>query len=207
MLPAMPTRDIDASDETALVERLRAGDERAYEELVRTYAGRLLAGVRRYLPRDEDAADAVQEAFLSAFKSIDRFQGGSRLYTWLYRIAINAALMQIRRKGSRPEESVEDLLPRYLDDGHRADPGGPWNLPDGAEPDRAETLAVVRQAISRLPENYRAVLLLRDIEGMDTAETARLLATTPGAIKVRLHRARQALRELLDRSLAGGTER
>jgi len=196
-----------AGSDAGLVARLKSGDDDAYEEIVRRYAGRLLAAVRRYLPAEEDARDAVQEAFLSAFRAIDRFEGGSRLYTWLYRIAINAALMQLRRKGSRPEEPIEDLLPRFASDGHREESGGgPWNRPDGASPDAAETTAIVRQAIARLPDAYRAVLLLRDIEGLDTEETARMLDTTPGAIKVRLHRARQALREILARSIPEGRE-
>ena len=95
------TTDTNPAGEADLVRRLQAGDDDAYEELVRAYAGRLLGAVRRYLPAEDDARDAVQEAFLSAFKAIDRFEGGSRLYTWLYRIAINAALMQIRRRSSR----------------------------------------------------------------------------------------------------------
>ena len=201
------TTDTDPAGEADLVLRLRAGEDAAYEELVRTYAGRLLAAVRRYLPAEDDARDAVQEAFLSAFKAIDRFEGGSRLYTWLYRIAINAALMHIRRRSSRPEESVEDLLPRFGDDGRMTGAGDAWNLPDGGSPDAAETRVIVRQAIDRLPDSYRAVLLLRDIEGLSTEEAARALDATPGAVKVRLHRARQALRELLDRRFAGGRER
>ena len=198
--------DPTPTTESDLVTRLRAGEDAAYEELVRTYAGRLLGAVRRYLPAEEDARDAVQETFLSAFKAIDRFESGSRIYTWLYRIAINAALMHIRRRGSRPEESVEDLLPRFGDDDHLIGAGDAWNLADGASPNAAETRVIVRQAIEQLQDSYRAVLLLRDIEGMNTEEAARALETTPGAVKVRLHRARQALRELLDRQFAGGRD-
>ncbi len=200
------TPDPTPAAEADLVRRLKAGEDAAYEELVRTYAGRLLGAVRRYLPVEDDARDAVQEAFLSAFRAIDRFEGGSRLYTWLYRIAINAALMQIRRRGSRPEESVEDLGPRFGDDGGLVGARDPWNLPERGSPDAAETRVIVRQAIDRLQDSYRAVLLLRDIEGMTTEEAARALETTPGAVKVRLHRARQALRELLDRRFAGGRD-
>jgi len=115
--------------------------------------------------------------------------------------------MQIRRRSSRPEESVEDLLPRFGDDGGLMDAGTAWNLPDGGSPDAAETRVIVRQAIEQLQESYRAVLLLRDIEGMSTEEAASALETTPGAVKVRLHRARQALRALLDRRFAGGRDR
>jgi len=191
------------SSEADLVARLRAGDDDAYEELVRTHAGRVFAVVRRYVASDEDARDVVQEAFLSAFRAMDRFEGASRLSTWLHRIAVNAALMHLRRKAARPEEAIDDLLPRFSEDGHREGPAATWDLPDGGSADAALTRAFVRQAIDRLPDGYRAVLLLRDIEGLSTEETARLLATTAGAVKVRLHRARQALRELLDRRFAG----
>ena len=201
------TPDLTPASDADLVARLRAGDDAAYEELVRTYAGRLLAAVRRYLPAEEDARDAVQETFLAAYKAIERFEGGSRLYTWLYRIAINAALMHLRRRGSRPEESVEDLLPRFADDGHLIGSDSAWNLPEGGSPNAAETRVIVRHAIEQLQDSYRAVLLLRDIEGLSTEETARALETTPGAVKVRLHRARQTLREMLDRRFAGGRDR
>jgi RNA polymerase sigma-70 factor (ECF subfamily) len=103
--------------ESVLLARLRAGDEEAFATLVRTYSGRLLAAARRLLRNDEDAAGAVQEAFLAAFKSIDGFHGTARLSTWLHRIVINAGLMKLRGSSRRPEESIEDLLPRFDADG------------------------------------------------------------------------------------------
>jgi len=192
-------RNIPADSlETELLSGLRAGDEAAYERLVRTYAGRLLAVARRFLPSEDDARDALQDAFLSAFRAIDSFQEGARVSTWLHRIVINAALMKLRSRRRRPEDSIDDLLPTFIEDGHRENAGPAWKETTESALQRQETRALVRQCIDRLPESYRMVLLLRDIEELDTEETAQLLETSPNAVKIRLHRARQALRTLLD---------
>ncbi|MFQ5788854.1 MAG: sigma-70 family RNA polymerase sigma factor [Acidobacteriota bacterium] len=197
-----PATDSSASlrDESALVALLKAGDEAAFERLVRTHAGRLLAVARRFLRNEEDARDAVQEAFLSAFRSLNRFAGDSRISTWLHRIVVNKALMKLRSRKRKPEESIEDLLPRFLEDGHQVHESVPWNETDV---ERRETKELVRRAIDRLPDTYRTIILLRDIEGYDTEETAKLLQVTANAVKIRLHRARQALRSLLDPHLGG----
>ena len=189
-------------NEASLLAGLRAGDPAAYEQLVRTYSGRLLAVTRRLLRSEEDAKDALQDAFLSAFRALSTFEQGSLLSTWLHRIVINAALMKLRTRRRKPEDSVEDLLPQYLEDGHRKDghlgnPTKPWKEPDVLL-ERQETRTLVRECIDRLPESYRTVLLLRDIEELDTEEAAQLLGISPNAVKIRLHRARQALRTLLD---------
>jgi RNA polymerase sigma-70 factor (ECF subfamily) len=192
-------------DEQALLRRLRAGDAAAFETLVRTHAGRMLSVARRMLRNEEDARDALQEAFLQAFRGIDRFEGGARLSTWLHRIVVNASLMRLRSRSRRPEQPIEELLPRFYEDGHRIDPGPPWRS-EGADPiEQRELAARVRAAIDRLPEIYRNVLLLRDIEELDTQETARLLDVKVDTVKVRLHRARQALRALLAPEFASET--
>ena len=183
--------------ESALLAGLRRQDESACEELVRAYSGRLLSVARRMLRNDEDARDAVQEGFLSAFRAIQRFNGDCRLSTWLHRIVVNAALMKIRTRTRRPEESIEDMLPRFLEDGHHAEPTSDWGSASTLLEQR-ETRERVRAGIDRLPESYRTVLLLRDIEELDTAETAQLLGLTPNTVKIRLHRARQALAKVLE---------
>jgi RNA polymerase sigma-70 factor (ECF subfamily) len=190
-------QDCPDVEETRLVDRLRAREEEAYEELVRRFGGRLLATARHFLPRTEDAQDAVQEAFLSAFRSLDRFRGGCRLSTWLHRIVVNAALMKLRGASRRPETPIEDYLPRFDETGHHAAPVEEWKVsPEGALLSR-ETSERVRAAIEALPVSYRAVLVLRDIEEFSTEETAQILSLTRTAVKVRLHRARLALRTLL----------
>lgn len=197
---ALPPAVLEASEppsEEPLLARLRAGDETAYEEVVRRHAGLLLQVARRLLGNDEDAQDAVQECLLSAFRSIESFQGQARLSTWLHRIVVNASLMRLRKRRRTHEVSIEALLPRYREDGHAVEPPAPWRA-DVAGLEAAEIREKVRQCIDQLPEAYRAVILLRDIEGLDTEETARLLDATRTAVKVRLHRARQALRALLN---------
>jgi RNA polymerase sigma-70 factor (ECF subfamily) len=187
-----------APEESALVARLKAGDEDAFRTLVTAHGARMLNVARRYLRDEGHAQDAVQDAFMSAFRAIQSFKGDSRLSTWLHRIVVNAALMKLRSQQRKPEEPIADLLPKFLDDGHFADPPKEWH--EGAEEAlaRAEVRELVRGEIQKLPDSYRSVLMLRDIEELDTGETARLLEISPNAVKVRLHRARQALRERLN---------
>jgi len=189
-------------DEPALLARLRAGEESAFEQLVRSNSARLLAAARRLLHNEEDARDAVQSAFIRAFQSLGRFREESRLSTWLHRILVNEALMKLRsRKGK--EESIDDLLPSFQEDGHQVRETADWSdLADKAL-ERAETAEMVNRLIGELPESYRTVLVLRDIEGMSNAEIAEMLGINANLVKVRLHRARQALRTLLERELGG----
>jgi len=192
------------AEEAVLLAGLRAGEEQAFEKLVREHSGRLLAVAKRLLGNEDDASDALQDAFLSAFKAMDRFEGNSRLSTWLHRIVVNASLMKLRKRHRKEERSIEDLLPKFLDDGHQADPAVEWRDSGELAVEADETRAMVRASIDRLPETYRTVLLLRDIEELDTEETARVLECTVNTVKVRLHRARQALRVLLDPHCRGG---
>lgn len=193
-----------APDEKALLDRLKAGDDAAYDELVRSHGGRLLAVARRFLRSEDDARDAVQDAFLSAFRSIDRFEGNARLSTWLHRIVVNASLMKLRTRRRKPEQSIEDLLPDYLEDGHLEAPASPWRPVDLDGAEREELRELLVRSIEALPEGYRNVLMLRDIEELDTEETAETMGISTGAVKTRLHRARQALRGLLAPHLEEG---
>ena len=190
-------------DDAALVARLRSGDERAFEEVVRTHGGRLLAVARRVLRDEEEAKDALQDAFASAFRGVGAFSGRSSLGTWLHRIVVNAALMRLRSRGRLAEEPLDDLLPKFLDDGHHAEPPVSWGRQPDDDHEREERRRLVRRCIDALPDSHRTVLLLRDVEEMDTGEVATLLGLTENAVKLRLHRARQALRTLLDPTLRG----
>ena len=205
VLPAMASEPSPATDDPGLLERLRSGEEAAYEELVRRYGGRLLAVARRFLPVEEDARDAVQDAFVSAFRGLHSFAGQAQLSTWLHRIVVNASLMKLRTRRRKPEQSIEELLPGFLDDGHLERPASPWRSEDLDPAERAELRDLVMRSIHELPEGHRNVLLLRDIENLDTEEAAEILGISPGAVKTRLHRARQALRELLEPHLREGT--
>jgi len=187
--------------ERDLLERCRRGDDGAFRVVVERYGGRMLATARRILVSEVDARDAVQDAFLSAFKSIERFAGSAKLSTWLHRIVVNAALMKLRTRRRRPEAAIEDLLPRFDDQGGWAIAPQRWESPSEMQLRRKETRAAVRRAIDRLPDEHRAILVLRDLEEHDTHETAAALGLSVSAAKTRLHRARHALRTLLEREI------
>jgi RNA polymerase sigma-70 factor (ECF subfamily) len=192
--PAAP----DSDQDTRLLARLRAGDRQAAEALARAYGGRMLAVARRLLHCEADSADAVQEAFLAALRAIDSFAGNARLWTWLYRITTNTCLMKRRVRARRSGVSLDDLPPGFDVSGQPAHPGRPRADHAFDRLARDETQAQVRACIDRLPDPYRAILVLRDLEERDTEETARLLGISRGAVKTRLHRARQGLRALLE---------
>ncbi len=178
-----------AFDEAELIVRLRTGDNAAYEHLFRTHAGAMMAVARRFFGDTDDAAEAVQDAFVSAFKAMTVFEGTAKLGTWLHRITVNACLLKLRgRKRSR-------LVP--LGEGEVASAAG---CDSGLS--QAETCTRVRACVEQLPEAYRAVIRLRDLEGLSTEETAARLGVNSGAVKTRLHRARQALKSILEPQFA-----
>jgi len=193
--------------EESLVAGLQRGDEAAFAQVMRQYGGRLLTVARRLCRDDHEAQDAFQDAMLLAYRKIAQFDGRSKLSTWLHRVTVNAALMRLRKRARRGEEvNVEPLLPQFTDAGWHARPPKAWAgyAPEALE--REETRQIVRDAIDRLPDNYRIVLLLRDIEEMETEEVAEMLELTTNNVKVRLHRARMALRELLSPHFEESTE-
>ena len=193
--PAADAQPTDA--EARIIQGLREGDNAAMEDLLQLLGPRLLATARRITGDDHDARDAFQDGILSAWKNIDSFQGDSKLSTWLHRIVVNAALAKLRKNKRAPRTSLDGLLPTFDDSGHRVlgQAVGP-KVSDQLE--REELQAVVRQKIDELPDDYRNVVLLRDIEQLDTKQTADYLGIKEGAVKTRLHRARQALRSLLE---------
>src|SRR5215813_7340884 len=144
-------------DERLLLAALRAGDEQAFETLVRLYGGRMLAVARRFVRNDDDAQDIVQSAYLNAFRSVGQFEGQCLIGTWLHRIVVNTALMKLRSRRRKPEASIEDLLPAFLEDGHHVEQFSDWCAPADELLQRRETRAIVRACIDQLPENYREV--------------------------------------------------
>ena len=201
------TKQTGKMEETTLLAALRIGDERAYTQLVEDNTGRLLAVARRIVRNPEDASEAVQEAFLQAFRAIGRFEGEAKLSTWLHRITVNACLLRLRHAKRHPEAALDDLLPHFDGTGHRVGVEHDREWSDDAldQMEKHELGKLVRDAIDRLPENFRIVVTLRDIEGMSTEETAMALGIRPEAAKMRLHRARQALRTLLEPQFGGRT--
>jgi RNA polymerase sigma-70 factor, ECF subfamily len=191
-----------AVDERYLLVQLRACKEGAFELVIQRYGGRMLATARRFLNNECDAQDAVQEAFASALRALDKFNGDALLSTWLHRIVVNAALVQLRSKRRRREQPIEKLLPRFEQDGEWIGEQVIWTNAAEAVLESRNAREMVRRCIERIPEKYRTVLVLRDIEELDTDEAARSLSVTANTIKVRLHRARQALKTLIEREPA-----
>jgi RNA polymerase sigma-70 factor (ECF subfamily) len=188
---------MDRMDEGTLLDRLRSGDEEAFDLMVRAYGGRMLAVARGLLRHDEDARDAVQAAYVSAFTGLSTFKGGCQLSTWLHRIVVNTALMKLRTRRRKPEESIEPMLPTYLEDGHHTQDFTAWAVQADQLLEQKQARSMVRAAIALLPESYRIVLILRDIEERSTEDVAMELGLTANAVKIRLHRARQALATLV----------
>lgn len=196
VLPASPPAS-EGDGQAILLAGLRARDPRAFEQFVRVHTPALWAAARRLVKTDQDAEDCVQESLVAIWKSIDGFDGRSSLLTWARRIATNAALMHLRRRRARPELALDDLAPAFADDGHFArrqfDLAGPEPREGLDDPDS------VREALDSLSDDHRTVLILRDVEGMEAKEVAEMLGGTDGAVRQRLHRARQALIEALQR--------
>jgi RNA polymerase sigma-70 factor (ECF subfamily) len=183
-------------NEQRVLDGMRRGEDEAYELVFRRYGGRMLATARRLLGNEEDARDAVQEAMLSAFRAVGRFEGEAQIGTWLHRIVVNAALMRMRSKRRKPEASIEELLPDYQADGHRLLRAENDPYPDELV-ERDQLLALLRSCVPELPDGYRQVYLLRDVEELSNEEVALAMGLTPNAVKIRLHRARQALMTLV----------
>lgn len=199
------TATLTREEEGALVERIRANDQCACATLVKSFGPQMLSVARRFMRSEHDCNDAVQDAFISAFKAMERFEANSRLGTWLHRITVNACLMKLRSAATKRETSIDELLPTFNWAGHHINRPAAVEEPSESAMSQ-ETRTMVREAIDQLPEAYRTVLLMRDIEGLDTAEVARLLETTENNVKTRLHRARQALRTLLEPVMTGQGE-
>jgi RNA polymerase sigma-70 factor (ECF subfamily) len=179
------------------VARLREGDAEALREVVHAFGERLTAVVAGVL-RDRDAVeDVVQETFTKAFYRIHSFKGGSSLYTWLYRVAVNAAKDYIKSRKRRPAASFEEVA------GRGALPAPARPSVEGLE--RRELRLQVRAAVDRLPERFRTVLALREIEGMPYNEIAEVLGLSLGTVESRLFRARKRLRALLVRESTGSS--
>jgi len=184
-------------DESALVAAAQQGGVEAFTSLVNRYERRIFRLARHITQSTEDAEDVLQETFLKAYEHLEDFQGNSRFYTWLVRIAVNQALMKLRkRKGDatvsldEPIDTGEETVTREV---------AVWDPNPELIYSREEMREILQNAIDSLPAAFRAVFALRDIEGLSTEETAAMLNLTIPAVKSRLLRARLRLREKLTR--------
>jgi len=182
-------------DERALVAAIQQGDQSAFAELVRRYEGKIYSLALRLTESPEEAEEVLQETFLAAYRAIGSFRAESGLHTWLYRIATNAALMRLRRQ--HHVASLDDLMAQDEDEVSL-----PLQLVDWQpQPEEAiltaETRTLLEEALQRLPEAMRVVVLLRDVQGLSAHEVAEVLGVSVAAVKSRLHRGRLALRQAL----------
>ena len=193
----IPAPSPAAFDDAALVARAQAGDQEAFAALVAEYSRKIYRLAKNITQNDEDAEDVLQEAFLKAYEHLPGFQGNSKFYTWIVRIAVNEALMKLRkRKGDRfmsfdePVETGEETVKREI---------AVWEDNPEQRYSREEMQHILDEAVDGLKPDFRTVFMLRDIEELSTEETAQALGISVPAVKSRLLRARLALREKLTR--------
>ncbi len=189
------TTPADVFDESALVENARNGDAAAFSELVSRYERKIYRLARHITQNEEDAQDVLQETFLKAYSHLDSFQGQSKFYTWIVRIAVNEALMKLRKRKTdktvsldEPADTGEDNLVREI---------AVWEDNPEQKYSREELRDILQQAVDSLKPAFRTVFVLRDIEDLSTEETASVLGISIPAVKSRLLRARLQLREKL----------
>lgn len=183
--------------DTTLVEEFKAGSLEAFEEIVRRYESKVFNMAMRFTRNQEDAEEVLQDVFTTIYKKMDGFQGKSAFSSWLYRIVVNAAFMKLRKRKQNQTISIEDLAPavrQYCLDC------------DAMVGSRSDSLSVSKElrdtiqgAINRLPEQYRAVFVLRDVDGLSNQEVGEILDLSIPAVKSRLHRSRLMLRRKLQR--------
>jgi len=186
--PHDPTARPRPLDERVLVDRARHGDRDAFEKLVRLHAAGLHAVVSRLCATAEEAEEVTQETFLRAWRGIARFQGDCQMFTWLYRIGVNEASRRGARRGAQQTSSLDE---------HPEQAPADWRPTPDLRVEQKDLRAALEEAVRGLHPDYRAPLILRDIEGLSTADAARILELGEGAFKSRLHRARLTVREAL----------
>ncbi len=182
---------------------LQSGDRDGTRRFVRAHAAWMLAVARRILKDADLAQDAVQTGLVNIFKNLHSFDGRSSVRTWMYRIVVNEALQTVRKRQALAEEPIDDLMPVFDASGCREEQR--WATIETPESllQRAQTRARVAEGIARLPDAYRVVLVLRDIEELSTQEVATLLDLSEANVRIRLHRARAALKKRLEPVLRG----
>lgn len=194
---------IEIPDEE-LVRRIRTGDSAQFELLVRRYGAKIYGLAMRLTRNPSDSEDAVQEAFLLVYTKLDSFRGESAFGTWLYKVALNSIYMKLRQRKHAAEDNIDDYLPKFDEHGMMREMARKFGDDPENEAIRRQSTAALREAIDRLPAEYRAVLVARDIDELSSEETAEALGLTVAAVKSRLHRARLFLRLHLEKKLNSG---
>ena len=189
--------DASSATDDELVARARDKDFAAFEDLLGRYEDKVFRLANRIVRNETDAKEILQETFVSIWRKLDTFKGDSQFGSWVYRIATNAALMRLRAHRRHPEVSTEELPIGYLDNYGQPLPTGAdnWSKRPDDELQSSELRAHIQAAVDALPDIYRTVFVIRDIEGLSTEETAEALGISIPTVKTRLHRARIALRD------------
>jgi RNA polymerase sigma-70 factor (ECF subfamily) len=195
--PLQASRTPVSAGEGDLVERAQAGDMEAFAELVRRYERRIYRMARQITQNDEDAEDVLQESFLKAFQHLDSFQGQSKFYTWVTRIAVNESLMKLRKRKSDRTVSLDENI--ETDEEPIVREIAVWDDTPESKYSQEELRQILDKAIESLKPIFRTVFILRDVEELSTEETAEVLGLSIAAVKSRLLRARLQLRERLTR--------
>ena len=202
-LPPHPPPETNAAavvTDEDLVARARTKDFAAFEELVERYEDKIFRLAFRFVRNETEAKEIVQDTFLLVWRKLDTFKGDSQFGSWLYRVASNTALMRLRAQRRHPEISTEELPVDYLDNyGQVPAAGENWAKRPDDELQSDELRRRIQKAVDELPEIYRTVFLIRDVEGLSTEETAEVLEISIPTVKTRLHRARLALRDAITR--------
>jgi RNA polymerase sigma-70 factor (ECF subfamily) len=188
---------IEIDDEAAIVAQARQGDAKAFSELLRRYEGKIFRLALHITQNREDAEDVLQETFLKAYEHLDQFQGQSKFYTWIVRIAVNQALMKLRKRKSDRSVSLDETIDTGEDTVAREIAA--WDENPEQQYSREEINEILSSAIDGLAPIYRAVFVLRDVDELSTEETADVLSLSVPAVKSRLLRARLQLRDKLTR--------
>ena len=191
-----------ASDtDQQLVQRAQRGDLRAFDLLVLKYQGRIAALVGRYVSDAGEVEDVTQEAFIKAYRALGKFRGDSAFYTWLYRIAANAAKNHLVAKGRRPraDATIEDAE-GFDESGMLSESASPEALAMGGE-----LAEVVESAMNELPDELRAALMLREFEGLSYDDIADVLGCPVGTVRSRIFRAREAIDQRVKEQISGGS--
>jgi RNA polymerase sigma-70 factor (ECF subfamily) len=187
-----------------LIARARQKDFAAFEALLERYEDKVFRLAYRFVRNESDAKEILQDTFLSVWRKLDTFKGDSQFSSWVYRVAANTALMRLRSQRRHPQISTEDLPAGFLDNyrpsgseglAHLPSPGENWAKRPDDQLQSDELRRHIQEAVDALPELYRTVFLVRDVEGLSTEETAEVLGISVPTVKTRLHRARIALRE------------
>ncbi len=192
----LPRRVIE-DDDAELVARAKKHDQTAFEALVKKYNPQVYRLALTMTKNSGDAEEVAQETFLNAYRKLDAFRGDSKFSSWLYRITANFALMKLRKHRRQPQVLLDDLLPEFRQDGEQERPASDWSERADRQIENKELGAQINEAIQKLPEKYRIILMMRDVENMSNEEIGHSLGLSIPAVKSILHRSRLFVREAL----------